>query len=179
MRNVFLTSLVVLSVFFSSANAQTPAPLSIAFVSSRAVLAAHPAGQEAARLTEQARTELQSIATALQPLQARANAGETLSAEEQNNLELSQRTYQETQQRYQGEIEAAAQPASVEINTIIQGIAQENGYTLVLDFDVAQTSGLVVYAAQDSVPNITQEVVTAIEAAYPGAAGSSGSGGGN
>ena len=134
------------------------------------MLAAHPAGQEAARLTEQARTELQEIAATLQPLQARAAAGETLSAEEQNNLELSQRTYQETQQRYREEIDAAAQPATEEINTIIQGIAQENGYTLVMDFDVAQSSGLVLYA-DENVPNLTGEVVAAIEAANPGAAG--------
>ena len=40
-----------------------------------------------------------------------------------------------------------------------------------LNYDVAQTSGLVVYADESSVLNITEEVVTAIEAANPGAAG--------
>ncbi len=170
-KNVLLTSLLALSTLLPLASAQTPAPLNIAFVSSRAVLDAHPAGQEASRLTEQARTELQGIATDLQPLQARADAGETLSAEEQNNLELSTRTLQETQQRYRGEIDAALQPATEEINAIVQGIAEESGYTLVLDYDVAQTSGLVVYAADGSVPNITKEVIAAIKAANPGASG--------
>ena len=172
MKNVILTSLLALSALLPLAHAQdAQAPLSIAFVSSSAVLAAHPDGQAALQLEEQARTELQGIATELQPLQARAAAGETLSAEEQNNLELFQRTLQETQQRYREEIDDAAQPATEEINTIIQNIAQENGYTLVLNYDVAQTSGLVVYADESSVLNITEEVVTAIEAANPGAAG--------
>ena len=161
--------LTLLSLSVVSAQ-EASAPLNIAFVSSSATLAAHPAGQEASRLTEQARTELQGIATTLQPLQARANAGETLSAEEQNNLELATRTYQETQGRYQQEIEAAAQPATEEINQIIQNIAQENGYTLVLNYDVAQTSGLVVYADENSVRNITEEVVAQIQAAHPDAA---------
>lgn len=172
MKNVLVTSLIALSTLLSFAHAQdAQAALSIAFVRSGAVLAAHPAGQEASRLTEQARTELQQIATALQPLQARAAAGEALSAEEQNNLELSTRTLQETQQRYQQEIEAAAQPAEEEINAIIQGIAEENSYTLVLNYDVAQTSGLVIYADDSSVPDITEEVIAAIENANPGAAG--------
>lgn len=170
MKNVLIT-LFALSALLPLAHAQdAAAPLSIAFVSRSAVLAAHPAGQEAAELTEQARAELQGLADALRPLQARAAAGETLSAEEQNSLELSTRTYEETQQRYQLEVEAAAQPAVEEINTIIQGIAQENGYTLVMDYDVSQTSGLVLYA-DDNVPNLTGDVIAAIEAANPGAAG--------
>ncbi len=172
MRKALLATLTLLALF-SLASAQEGA-LSIAFVRSGAVLAAHPAGQEAAQLTEQARTELQQIATDLQPLQARANAGEELSAEEQNTLELSQRTLQETQERYQREVEAAAAPAEEEINTIIQGLAQENGYTLVLNYDVAQASRLVIYAEDGSVPDITEEVIAAIQAANPGAGGEGG-----
>ena len=83
MRKALLATLTLLALF-SLASAQEGA-LSIAFVRSGAVLAAHPAGQEAAQLTEQARTELQQIATGLQPLQARANAGEELSAEEHHH----------------------------------------------------------------------------------------------
>jgi len=39
-----------------------------------------------------------------------------------------------------------------------------------MDYDVSQTSGLVLYA-DDNVPNLTGEVIAAIEAANPGAAG--------
>jgi len=173
----FLTSLLALLALFPLAGAQEAQPqaaLNIAFVRSGAVLAAHPAGQEAAQLTEQARTELQEIATTVQPLATKRNARQQLTPEEQNTLELSERTYQETQERYQQDIEAAAQPAEEEINAIIQEIARENGYTLVLNYEVAQTSGLVVYADDSGVPDITEEVVARIEAANPGAAGEEG-----
>ena len=158
-----LLGLFALFTVLSVSSAQDAAPFSIAFVSSSQVLAAHPAGQAAEELGQQARTEIQEIEAALRPLVAKANSGATLTAEEQNQLELTQRTYQETRDRYAQDIDAAAQPATEEINTIIQRIAAENGYTLVLNYDVAQTSGLVLYADEGSVPNITEQVIAGIE----------------
>lgn len=150
-------------------------PLSIAFIRTSVVLAAHPAGQQVAQLTEQARTELEEIATTLQPLVARANAGEQLTPEERDTLELSQRTYQETQARYQQEIQTAGQPAEAAIDSIIRQVAEENGYTLVLNQDVAASSQLIVYAV-DGVPDITEEVIARIEA-DTGGVGAEGEGG--
>lgn len=176
MRNALLTSVLTLLTLLPLAGAQetvAQAPLSIAFVQTSRVLAAHPAGQAASQLTEQARAELQEIATTLQPLVAKANSGQQLSPEEQNTLELSQRTYQETQQRYQQEIEAAAAPAETQINDIITQIAEENGYTLVLNRELAATSSLVVYGAA-SIPDITEEAIARIQATSPGAAGGEG-----
>ena len=164
------TSLLTLMTLVSFSSAQDAAPLSIAFVRSGQVLAAHPAGKAAETLTQQARTELEGIAVALQPLQVKANSGTALTPEEQDQLELTQRTIQETQQRYQQEIEAAAKPATDEINAIIQRLAKENGYSLVLNFEVAQTSNLVLYA-NDNVPDITEEIIAEIQVANPGAAG--------
>ena len=170
MRKTLLTPFfaVLTLLSFSLASAQDAAPLSIAFVQTSRVLAAHPAGKAAETLTQQARDELQQIATTLQPLVAKANGGQTLTPEEQNTLELSQRTYQETQQRYQQEIQNAAQPAETEINNIITQIAEENGYTLVLNRELAATSSLVVYGA-DSIPDITEEAIAQIQAAHPDA----------
>ncbi|ADI13210.1 OmpH family outer membrane protein [Truepera radiovictrix] len=144
-------------------------PLSIAFIRTAEVLAAHPAGQQAAQLTERARAELEEIAATLQPLLARFNAGEQLTAEERDTLELSQRTYQETQARYQEEIQAAARPAEEAIDAIIRQIAEENGYTLVFNREVAAASQLIVYGAE-SVPDITEEVIARIRAETGGAA---------
>lgn len=163
-------SLLALFAVLSFSSAQDAAPLSIAFVSSSQVLAAHPAGQAAETLGQQARTELEEIAATLQPLQARAASGAELTAEERNQLELTQLTLQETQERYRQDIDAAAQPAEEEIDGIIRRIAAENGYTLVLNFDVARTSGLILYADENSVPNITEEVIAQIEGANPGEA---------
>lgn len=169
MRKALLTSLLLTLPLLTSAQEAEPT-LSIAFVQTSQVLAAHPAGQAASQLTEQARAELQEIATTLQPLVAKANSGQQLTAEEQNTLELSQRTYQATQERYQQEIQNAAAPAETQINEIITRIAEENGYTLVLNRELAATSSLVVYGAA-SIPDITEEAIAAIQATNPGAEG--------
>lgn len=163
-----LLSLLALFALLSISSAQDAPPLSIAFVSSSQVLAAHPAGQAAEELGQQARTEIQEIEAALRPLVTKANSGAQLTAEEQNQLELTQRTYQETRDRYAQDIDAAAQPAEQEIDGIIRQIAAENGYTLVLNFDVARTSGLVLYADEGNVPNITEQVIAEIDGAEGG-----------
>ena len=137
--------------------------LNIAFVDAGAVLAAHPAGAQAQQLEEQARTELGEIQANVAPLLERLNAGEELTAEERSTLDLSQRTYQETQARYREEIQATIQPAEQAVDAIIQEIAQANGYTLVLNQGVAASSALVVYA-EEGFPNITQEVIDRVEA---------------
>lgn len=163
-----LLSLLALFALLSISSAQDAPPLSIAFVSSSQVLAAHPAGQAAEELGQQARTEIQEIEAALRPLVTKANSGAQLTAEEQNQLELTQRTYQETRDRYAQDIDAAAQPAEQEIDGIIRQIAAENGYTLVLNFDVARTSGLVLYADEGNAPNITEQVIAEIDGAEGG-----------
>ena len=147
---------------FALGAAQDQQPLSIAFVDAGAVLAAHPAGAQAQQLEEQARTELQEIQANVAPLLERLNAGEELSAEERSNLDLSQRTYQETQARYREEIQATIQPAEEAVDAIVAEIAEANGYTLILNRGVAQTSALVVYGPD--VPDITQEVIDRISA---------------
>lgn len=167
MNKALFTGLLTLLTLLPLASAQEAAPaagFSVAFVRSEELLAAHPAGQAASELTEQARTELEGISQSVQPLLEKRNTGEQLTAEEQNTLELSQRTLQETQERYQQEIEAAAQPATEAINAIIQQVAQEEGYSLVMNYAVANTSGLVVYADTAKVPDITQAVIDRIGA---------------
>ncbi len=167
-------SLLTLSLVSAQDANTEAAPLSIAFIQNSRVLAAHPAGQAAETLTQQARSELEQIAAQLQPLVAKANGGQTLTPEEQNTLELSQRTYQETQQRYQQEIQTAAQPATEDVNVIVTRVAEEKGYTLVLNRELAASSALIVYGAP-SVPDITEEVIQEIQAKYPDAS-SGGSG---
>ncbi len=172
MNKALLTGLLLFAPLTTLASAQDAAPDStfrIAFIQSARLLAAHPAGQKADELTQQAQAELQQISQNVQPLIDKRNAGQQLTADEQDTLELTQRTYQETQQRYQQEIDAAAQPAEQAIDAVIQQVAQEEGYDLVMNYETARTSGLVVYANTDSVPDITEEVITRINAGDAGA----------
>ena len=160
----FLPTTILLSIlsFFALSAAQEQQPLSIAFVDAGAVLAAHPAGAQAQQLEEQARTELQEIQANVEPLLTRLNSGEELTAEERSTLDLSQRTYQETQTRYREEIQATIQPAEEAVDAIVAEIAEANGYTLILNRGVAQTSALVVYGP--NVPDITEQVIERVSA---------------
>lgn len=133
----------------------------IAFVNTDAVLEAHPAGQQAATLQRQAQEELNSIRQELEPLLQRRNAGETLATDERETLDVLQRTYQQTQQRYTQEIQEAVRPAEEAVDNAIRAVAQEQGYTMVLNRAVAATSGLVVYAEDDL--DITEQVVARLQ----------------
>ena len=120
----------------------------IVFVNSQAAIAAHPAGAQASQVEEQARQELQEIQGSIEQLAARARAGEQLTPEEQEPYQTLLTTLQSVQQRYQAEFGAAAGPAIEAVNAAIADIAEENGYSIVLDALAAgpQGTNLVVYA---------------------------------
>lgn len=120
----------------------------IVFVNSQEVIAAHPAGEEAARIEEQARQETDEIRSSIEELAQRAQAGQELTPEEQERYQTLVTTLQTVQQRYQSEFNAAAQPAVEAVNAAIAAVAEENGYGVVLDSVAAgpQGTNLVVYA---------------------------------
>ena len=122
-------------------------PTRVVFVDSQALIAAHPGGQSANALRAQASEEIGEIRSQLDGLQARARAGETLSADEQERFNILLTTLETVQNRYQADIAAAAGPAIEAVNTAIRELAQENGYTIVMDIAAAAENGLVVYAA--------------------------------
>lgn len=165
MKRTLLTAFIALFALLPVAAAQQDAkPLTLAFIQTTKVLAAHPDGKKAAELTDQARTELADIQKQLQTIAAKAQSGQQLTSEEQSNAQLLDQTLRETQARYQKEIQAAAQPAEDEINKIITEIAEKHGYALVLNKELAATSSLVVYGS-NSIPDITDEAIKAIQAA--------------
>jgi outer membrane protein len=134
----------------------------IVFVNSQAAIAAHPAGEEAAALEAQAREELGEIRASAQALAERARAGQQLTAEEQERYQTLVATLQTVQQRYESDIAAAAGPAITAVDEAIRAVAQENGYTIVLDAAVAgpQGTNLVVYAQEGL--DITAQVIERI-----------------
>lgn len=166
MRKAF-TSLVSLSLllsFLSFASAQE-ATLKIAYVYPSRLFQAHPAGQAAAELMQQRDTELDPLVTELQTLQAKAETPEGLNADERARANLLLRTVQQTQQRYVEDIRAAAAPAEAAINEAIAAVSKEGGFTLVLDGELAGAGGssLIVYADQDAVPDITDQVIARLQ----------------
>ena len=55
------------------------------------------------------------------------------------------------------EVAAAAEPAVLAVDQALKAVAAEQGYTVVFDYEVAEQSGMVVYA-QDGL-DITQLVI--------------------
>lgn len=156
-----LASAVLIALFVTNLSAQSR-PTSVVFVNSQAALLAHPAGASVTALQEQAQTEVNELVASLGALEQRLAAGEELSAEENERYQALQTSLTAVQGRYQEEIAAAAQPAVDAVNSIIAELAQENGYTIVMDRVEAAEQRLVVYSDADL--DITPMVIERLQA---------------
>ena len=161
---VFALALALLLALFwtmSNLNAQESGTR-IVYVNSNEAIAARPESAQINDLRTQAQTEIEGIQSQLQALQDKVNSGQDLTVQERQTGQTLQQTLVATQQRWQQDIAAAAEPAITAVQAAIEAIAQENGYDLVLDGAVAGQSGinLVVYA--DDSLNITQQVIERI-----------------
>jgi len=159
---------VLFAVFFASLLSLVTAQegtLKIAYVFPSRLFQAHPAGQAAAELMGQRDAELDPLVTELQTLQAKAETAEGLNADERARANLLLRTVNQTQQRYVDDIRDAAAPAEAAINEAIAAVSKEGGFTLVLDGELAGAGGssLIVYAEQDAVPDITEQVISRLQ----------------
>jgi Skp family chaperone for outer membrane proteins len=162
-RTIVVFALVVAGALFaaSTLTAQDQ-PTRIVFVDGPRLIAAHPAGQAASDLERQAQEDLMGIEESISALVGGARTLDELTPEQRDQLDLLQRTLQEARQRWRQDILATVEPALEAVNQAVREVAQENGYTLVLDGAVAGQSGLslVVYA-QDGL-DITERVIARI-----------------
>lgn len=131
----------------------------IALIDSQTAIRAHPAGQASAALEEQAQDEIAALQADLNSLVQKANSGEPLSQDEQARFQTLRSTLTSVQQSYAERIGDAVAPALTAVDEVIQAVAGENGYTLVLDRSVAGPEGinLIVYAQEGL--DITEQVV--------------------
>ncbi len=176
---VALAAVLLVALVAASPSVQNQ-PAHIAFVDSQAAINAHPAGKKADQLKQQAQTEIDGIRGKINTLAQKQQQGQQLTPQESERYQTLVTTLNAVQKRYQNDIQKAAQPAVVAVNTAIKEVAQQDGYTIVLDSRAAGTSGsgLVVYADQNL--DITPQVIDQMkkDGSIP-AAGSSGSGGSN
>lgn len=151
MRRLTLLGLVVavtIGLLASSLSAQDR-QTRVVFVDSQAALLAHPSGAAIQQLQQQAETEVNELVASLTTLDQRLAAGETLSAADNERYQALQTSLTAVQARYRDEIAAAAAPAVTAVNAVIKQLAQENGYTIVMDRVEAADLRLVVYADDD------------------------------
>lgn len=154
-----LLTLAVLALAGTRLTAQEQ-PTRIVFIDSQRLIAAHPAGQEAARLQEQARQEIDALRADIEPIVRKAQAGLEVTPDERALYDTLVRSLEAVQQRWLDDIAAASQPALQAVDNAIRALATERGFAIVLDGRVAAESGLVVYA-QDNL-DITQQVLERI-----------------
>ena len=162
------TTVFALLVLASLGFAQD-APTRVVFVDTQAAIAAHPAGEAAAGLQEQARVEIEALNADLQGLIDRINGGQQLSQEEQARFQQLRTAVVAVQERYATQIQEVVAPALEAVNEVIRQIAEENGYDMVLDSVVAGPEprgiNLVVFARTQL--DITPLVIERVRALEP------------
>jgi len=181
MKRLTLVALaaVLLVPLVAAAPSVQSQPARIAFVDSQAAINAHPAGKAADKLKQQAQTEINGIRDKINALAQQQQQGQQLTAAEQERYSTLVTTLNAVQQRYQTDIQKAAQPAVLAVNKAIKEVANKDGFTIVLDSRAAgqSGSGLVVYADQNL--DITPQVIDQMKAdgALSGSGGSGSSNG--
>ena len=97
----------------------------------------------------------------LTTLQGKSQTAEGLTADERARATLLVKTIEDSRNRYQVDIATAATPAEQAINAAIQAVAQANGYSLIVDGDLAGYNGsrLFVYVDPVAIPDITEQVI--------------------
>lgn len=159
-KGLFLTFLLVFGmVSFFQVQAQEK-PLKIALINKIALLQAHESGKAAAALAQQRDAELKPLVDELQALQTKSQSAE-LSAEERSRAQILVSTVEQTRSRYAADIATAAAPAEEAINAALTAVSQAQGYTLVIDGDLAGLGGLglFVYVDPAGLPDITEQVI--------------------
>ena len=160
MRRVAALLSVLVASLAATALAQ-PLP-AVGYVDSQYLLSIHPSYQQIVELRQQANSEMGQVAATVQELQARQQAGEALSPEDQERLQVSIQTLQALEQRYDAELKALAEPAIAAVNAAIAQVATDLDLGMVLDSTVARDSGLVVWAAPgNDITPLVEEVLRA------------------
>lgn len=162
-RLTALGVVAVLAIFFAFSHLSGQSrDTKVVFVRSQTAILAHPAGAQVDELKQQAQTEVDGLVASLRELDAKLAAGNELTAEENERYQALVTSINAVQDRYAQEIDAAARPAIEAVNGILADLAEENGYTIIMDADKARELDLVVYADPDL--DITQMVVDRLNA---------------
>ena len=129
----------------------------IAIVDVQKVLSAAPGGSGLAALRKQVDADLSKQATTIRTLQQKVAAGSATAADRQA-LNTAMQTYSAASERYQKQLATKFEPVAKTVNNAVAKAAKAQGYSLVLDYSIAQQSGLVIYADLKST-DLTQTVI--------------------
>lgn len=131
----------------------------LGFVNVPQLVAAMPGGANYTALRKKADTDLGQQQKNLQTLLVKVNGSPT--AANKAAVTKAQQTFAKAQKNYQTQIAAAFKPLATKLNSAIAKTAKANGYSVVLDRQVAATTRLVVYA--NSSTDLTAAVMKEIK----------------
>jgi len=151
-----LAGLLLSSFLFAQ---DRPTATKIGYLNARTVVEAHPQFVKVKDVQARAEAELKPLRDQLQPLDAKIRAGNATAQEQQTYRALAQ-SLQETSKKWSDQQNTALRPITEEIDRLIGKVAKEQGFAILLDQEVAASSGLVVYAADEL--DITQAIVRAL-----------------
>jgi outer membrane protein len=141
----------------------TPTPGSaICFVNAQSILEGSPDGAKVLEARKAAAAELQPLVQQIQALQQKIQAGSATAAERQQYDTLV-KTYQARSKALQDAQNKLLEPITKAVDAAVAKVAATRGCAVVLDRQIAASSGLVVFA--DPSTDITQDVIAEVQRA--------------
>jgi outer membrane protein len=136
-----------------------PTRAKVGYLDAATVVEAHQQFVRVKELQAKAEAELKPLREQIQSLESKIRSGNA-TAQEQQNYRVLLQGFQEASRKWSDQHSTALRPITQEIDRLIDKFAQEQGFAVVLDREVAARSGLVVYAAAEL--DITQAIVGAL-----------------
>ncbi|GAO75000.1 OmpH family outer membrane protein [Meiothermus ruber] len=140
--------------------AQTPPTADkVGYLNARAVVEAHPQFVRVKEVQAKAEAELKPLREQVQSLEAKLRQGNA-TAQEQQAYRTAVQRLETAGQKWSEQQGSVLRPITEDIDMVIGRVAKEQGFAIVLDQEIAASSGLVVYAAQEL--DLTQAIKQAI-----------------
>lgn len=156
--NKFLI-LFPLALLATVPQAQTPKNR-VGLIDVQAAVRAMPASKAYLDLSARVDADLKDKRSKIDALAAKAGASG--SAADRKALLDAQQAYNTAQSGYTGRIATAFQPLAVKVNAAVAQVAKSNGYSVVMDRQIAAQNRLVVYA-NASTTDLTPAVIKALK----------------
>ncbi|PTA69223.1 OmpH family outer membrane protein [Deinococcus arcticus] len=138
-------------------HAQTT-PQKVGFVDVDKLLQAHPNYKDVQEIEKKAEAELGPIDKQIKAIDAK---GASATAAEKQTRETLVKTIQSKADAYNKQMEPKVTAMEKAVDGAITSVAKSNGYSIIMDRDVAAKSGLVIYA--DGSAEITDAVAKAVK----------------
>jgi len=135
-------------------------PSRVGFIDAEAVIRAHPRYAEVAKLQEQADAELKPLVEKLRALEQKIASGQA-TAKDREDYQVLTEAAKKVSEKWTPKIQEKLEPLIKEVDQVVAQVAQELGFSVIMNRRVAASSNLVVYA--DPNTDITQAVIEALK----------------